>query len=397
MHMDNSIIFFSNSVNTQVRTQALLRIFRRASYPVELIAWKRGPADNTNPLDLAHAKLTEIPAGSILSFLIKACIYSLSRRGAVYFTNDVRMIPLIIFLAHLKKGVSIYDSKELPIVTAYVRLAEHRLISKSQILIKLFYRLYKYYEYLCLKGVDGVLCIDTRNDFYYKRVYKINKNVEVIYNVPWFEEKITEKYFEKYYSIYGHENVVIFSGRLYLDKGMKQYLQAIKELKQDIPKLRLIICGRLRMPKEELENIIKEYNITDNVTIMDNMPYDEHVGLLKCCKVGLALMNPNRPKHFFIGPGTARKIFTYMGAGLPVIISKGHFSRIVEEEQAGITVRYDNIQDLVGALRRLLTDETYRRQLAGNALRVFELKYNLAQEEKKVLGVLARARQAEKI
>ena len=110
--------------------------------------------------------------------------------------------------------------------------------------------------------------------------------------------------------------------------------------------------------------------------------------MLSICKIGLALFNPNNLKFKYLNSGTSRKIFTYMLCGLPIVASKMPLNKVVEEEQCGFLVNYNNLKEIYNACFKLLTDEKLWSKFSANAKNAILTKYNWEKEEEKILNVL---------
>jgi len=65
----------------------------------------------------------------------------------------------------------------------------------------------------------------------------------------------------------------------------------------------------------------------------------------------------------------SNKLFEYLMAGLPVVVSDfPEMRRIVEEYEVGIVVNPDDLADIAGAVKRLISDRTLYQRLRRNAL-----------------------------
>jgi glycosyltransferase involved in cell wall biosynthesis len=95
-----------------------------------------------------------------------------------------------------------------------------------------------------------------------------------------------------------------------------------------------------------------------------------------------------------LGKGTARKIFTYMQAGIPIVSTRfTEVAKVVEEEHCGILVDPSSPQEIAAAVETLLTEPTLARQMGEQGKRAILSKYNWELEERKVVGLYDRVRQ----
>lgn len=106
---------------------------------------------------------------------------------------------------------------------------------------------------------------------------------------------------------------------------------------------------------------------TANVFLPGYVNNEEIHALLGIAKVGLITANGN----FEAVPN---KLFTYMSGGLPVLSSLiGETRQLIDKEKIGIN--YDGASELVSVIKMLNRDEGLHREMAGNAQKLFDSKF----------------------
>ena len=113
-----TVALFSNSARLTVRTADMARVLSRQGCFLEIISWQRGSADIPNHEGLGPHHQVMIPARNVLAFLLKSFLRARRFAGKIYLTMDIRFLPLLFLLARLRPAIVIYDSQELPSVTA---------------------------------------------------------------------------------------------------------------------------------------------------------------------------------------------------------------------------------------------------------------------------------------
>lgn len=104
-----------------------------------------------------------------------------------------------------------------------------------------------------------------------------------------------------------------------------------------------------------------------NVFLPGYVNNEEINALLRCAKVGLITANGG----FEAVPN---KLFTYLSGGLPVLSSLvGETSKLIDREKIGIN--YDNVSELIEAIRMLSYDNALLKQMASNAQELFDSEY----------------------
>jgi glycosyltransferase involved in cell wall biosynthesis len=180
------------------------------------------------------------------------------------------------------------------------------------------------------------------------------------------------------------EPVAIYVGSLSKGRGLEVLLQAGELLKRAYPEARLQVFGPL-----EFAGVREDYTSVDRwqtygVEYRGVVDHREVSRWLRRASVGLIpwLSTPNHVK------GTPVKLFEYMLAGLPVVVSDfGVMGRIVRETGCGLLVAPGDPDALSGAVEALLKDPVKAARMGEMGRRAVLEKYNWASEEKKLLAL----------
>ncbi|MFW6224135.1 MAG: glycosyltransferase, partial [Bacteroidota bacterium] len=71
------------------------------------------------------------------------------------------------------------------------------------------------------------------------------------------------------------------------------------------------------------------------------------------------------------------KTFEYIAFGLPAVCSDvGHMGRITREYNTGIAVAPDQISEIAGAMKKLISDTSLYSTQRSNCLVLYEKKFN---------------------
>ena len=73
-----------------------------------------------------------------------------------------------------------------------------------------------------------------------------------------------------------------------------------------------------------------------------------------------------------------------MFCGIPIIASKMPLCRIIEDENCGILVDYNNMSEIYNACRKLISDDILWQKYSYNARRAIMNKYNWEKEKVKL-------------
>jgi len=154
--------------------------------------------------------------------------------------------------------------------------------------------------------------------------------------------------------------------------------------------LLLIGAGNPKKPDPgPLEKIIRA---RPHIISLPFLPYDTMMAYLSCAKVGLALFHPQEGRYPLISLGNSRKIFTYMQAGIPVIVSRHPaMARIVAETGCGLVVNEDSPLEIAQAIAYLMENPEPAREMGRRGRAALEKQYNWKVEEPKFLEGVYRS------
>ena len=152
------------------------------------------------------------------------------------------------------------------------------------------------------------------------------------------------------------EDIVLSVGRLSEEKGHDILLRAYALVRMDFPSWRLILAGD-GPQRETLEALAAELGLSEVAQFIGRTPQIESW-------YGRASIVA-QPSRF---EGFPNAVLEAMGMGAAVISTdcRSGPSELIKSEENGILVPVDNVAELAGALRRLMSDP-HRRAMLGNA------------------------------
>jgi len=171
---------------------------------------------------------------------------------------------------------------------------------------------------------------------------------------------------------------IFFGGYIYEHRGFDFMLKAI----EDLDRIRLLIGG-----------------VGPDVDMFNNLPEKlkgkvEYIGFIPTYKMLLELTNNSDILFRFNNPvvpnskyGSPNKLFEAMMCGKPIIVnSEIAASRIVDEEDCGITLPYGNVNELKKAIILLRDSPELRHKLGTNGRKAYEQKYSWNIMEERLLN-----------
>jgi len=363
---------------TTVHSPFDVRIFHKecktltkAGYEVFLIAQhdKEEIVDGVHIIPIPKAR-NRIQRITLLS--IKALSNTLKLKADVYHFHDPELLPVGILLKLLTGKKVIYDVHEnVPkqiLNKAWIPLRSNKIISI----------IYRILEKFSLVFIDFIVIAE---DSYIEN-YDDIKNIEKIRNYPLLvhvnnvnkkEKFLTEKW------------GIIYVGGITKLRGVFELIEAVKILKTDKHyNILLKLVGPFYPSQllKEVTNLIKEYEILDNIEIFGEIPHSKVFNVLSDSQIGIAILHPD-PNYVDSIP---TKLFEYMLAGLPVIASNFPlWKEIVEGNNCGICVDPLDPKEIAKAIKYLIDHPDEARKMGENGRKAVLEKYNWENESKKLL------------
>lgn len=171
-----------------------------------------------------------------------------------------------------------------------------------------------------------------------------------IFNKPFDDNKLEQP-------IIAHDGILPFN------RGLREMVDSIKQLKKKYPWIQLRIIGDVSgEEKVYLDQQIQAFNLANNIQITGWVPYEEVPLYLKDCAIGL-ILKTEKPINNLLG-GPAIKLFNYLASGMAVIDAGLHEStRFLNETKSGISLKERSPETISEAISYLIENknllETY--------------------------------------
>lgn len=285
--------------------------------------------------------------------------------ACIYHFHDPELLPIGLKLKKAGKKV-IFDSHEF----YGEQIAGKKYIPK--LLRLLLIKAYKKYEKYVCKRLDAVIQVCTLDgkDYFENRA----KRTEFIANYPVYQSnvKIKKEEFES-------RDSVVHVGTLSYNRGIYHLVYAAKAANT-----KLILAGNFISPKYQ-----SELSATDQFSNVDYKGFinkDEMEDIFNQSFAGIStLLNVNQYHKIDTLP---TKVYDYMAAGLPVVISKTkHSVEMVEKYRFGITVNPKEVNEIKDAILFLRENKAVAREMGENGRKAFKRFFNWQIEERKLINL----------
>lgn len=240
------------------------------------------------------------------------------------------------------------------------------------------------FENLLLKYVDWVITVSEELVKKFKKHKQIN--AVAIYNSRMLNEifqKKETKELKKELNISDDDFIIGYIGALSKKRGIDNLIKSIKYI--DDKNAKVLIVGGPENEVKTLRALAEKEDAMDKVILTGHIPYFEVIPYFSLLNVGTVLFQP-LPNHLIAAPN---KLFEYMSAGLPLIVSDfPEMKRIVVDESGcGTAVDPTNPEKIAGAITYILEHPKGANKMGENGRRAVEEKYSWERMDAKLIKV----------
>jgi glycosyltransferase involved in cell wall biosynthesis len=197
---------------------------------------------------------------------------------------------------------------------------------------------------------------------------------------------VSEVEIERLRQSHKDSQVLVYAGGLSEAKGIDVALRALAQAAQRIQNLKLLLIGQVG--NSGWQQQIGDLGLASHVEVLQWQSYAAMFQYLLIARLALALYQPHG--QALVSRRNARKIFTYMHAGLPIIAPDfGGPGEIVEQEGCGLLVDTTDPSRVANAIIALLSNPADAREMGERGRRAVLSKYNWELEQKKLVAAYA--------
>lgn len=203
-----------------------------------------------------------------------------------------------------------------------------------------------------MRNASGVIAV-SEYEAKYDRMMR-SDNIDVIYNGMNFDEfkNLDNISYDKIDQPY-----ILYLGRLDKLKGINHIIEAFSKLPPEFSNYKLVIAGKINDYKKTLDEIIQKHNLKDRVVFTGFIKQSEKIALFKDASL---FVNPVK----YMG-GVSLTVFESILAGTPVVVTR-QSGELVEKIDAGLIVKYADIDGLKDAMIKSLTDKKLTQKQLKN-------------------------------
>jgi glycosyltransferase involved in cell wall biosynthesis len=360
---------------TDQRVHKVCQSLHEAGYAVKLIGTRKKLSLPLHQREYSTRRIHMLFQRKIFfyaEFNLRLFLELLFSRADIFLGNDLDTMPANWLAARLKRKPLVYDTHEY--YMAMAGLDGKRIRKKIWQGIEGFiFPRVKYIYTICESFCD-----------LYARDY--HKKLIAVRNVPYLHPKNiyhnSEKVSEVKSLIPENRKVLIFQGAgINQHRGAEELVLAMKYL--DPHKFHLLIIGGGDM-FQQIRQMIIANNLEERITILPKVPFEVLREITPFANLGLSFDKADNLNHRF---GLPNKIFDYIHAGLPVLVSRlVELEKIVNEYQIGTFIDSHEPGHIASRIEKLFEDTQQLEIWKTNTKRAKQ-ELNWEKESKIVLSI----------
>ncbi|MDN3643788.1 glycosyltransferase family 4 protein [Lutimonas halocynthiae] len=351
-------IIVSNSLRKDPRVIKQIRCALDAEIDVYFIGFK-DKFYNKEFLDSVgcHISIVDTYVGQLKSTLKKLIRkfhhfylpvkYMIKIKPDIIHANDFDTLIQAYVASKIVGSKLLYDSHE--VCAENIGITDKKIQKKVIIIIEKF----------IVERIDVMVSVSNAAAEYFREKYKI-KILEVITNVPYkskieFPEEKDKDNFE-----------VLYQGLMLRGRGYEEFVKSGEFIDSNI---KLVLRGYGSI-EDDLKNIILNNNLEKKVRFDGPVEVKDIVMKASCSHLGIVL---TQPVNINFKLTVSNKIFEYLQAGLPVLMSDIPEHRYLNEKfNFGIIITDFTSKEIANAINSLALNRLEYNRLRNNAIKAAE-------------------------
>lgn len=293
-----------------------------------------------------------------IQYVLASVVYAKS--CAAVHCNDLNTLPIgyIIKKFYNKDVKIIYDAHEY----------ETEVGNLSGMAKKFM----KFLEGYLIKHADKVITVSDSIAEEYAKLYAIPKP-DLVLNTPPYQKIEKKDIFRQTFEISKEETIFLYQGGLSRGRGIEVLLDTFKS-----SGLTVVFMGY-----GPLEPLVKQYaNEYKNIYFHNAVKPEVLLDYTSSADVGISTIENSCLSYYYCLPN---KIFEYLMADIPVIVSNLYEMRkLVEEQQVGVVLEENSPEGLKGAITKVLALD---KSLLKENIKKMKKIYNWEEQEKSLIKV----------
>lgn len=361
----------TNDLLTDQRVHRICSSLENRNYSVKLVGRRKKTSFALSNRSYACKRLRLLFEKGPLFYAeynFRLFLFLLFSKADLLISNDLDTLPANFLISKIKGVPLVYDSHEY--FTEVPELLERKRTRS----------IWMWIEKQCIAGHSAYLTVSKPIAEAYRERYSIEmsviRNLPISYSKNEFHlsaESIIEK---------GDKKLILYQGSVNVDRGLEEMMDAMEFL----PDFKLVICGDgdilqdLIIMKEGLD--WKERIILTGNIVLENLPqYSIQADL------GISIEKLKGLSYTYALPN---KVFDYLQAGLPVLVSSmPEVVKLNDEFKFAVVIDQVAPKEIALAINEMFKSEEHYLSIAKNAEKAAQV-LNWKSEEAKLIPVFER-------
>ena len=236
---------------------------------------------------------------------------------------------------------------------------------------------------MIMKNADTVIAVSNFMKDLATKIGVQEDKIKVIYNSTDFvnKENIDDKKIQDLKNKYGQDKkIVVTSCRLTAWKGVDGIIKILPKLKEKVGAINFLVLGD-GPEMDNLKKLAHERGVENEVHFLGRVQHSETFGYFKAAD--LYILNTNYE-------GLSHALLDVMEVGAPIITTNvGGNPEVIESEENGILVEYNNEEELLDACEKVLNDEELQNKFVQNSKEKLN-KFRWENTVKETISVLSK-------
>lgn len=305
-----------------------------------------------------------------VELLVRFIVGAVRMKPTVVHAHDLNALPIGYLISRLTGAKLIYDAHEM--------WSEQEIQNSLPRYIRVIGR---WFEKRYSRRADAAISVSEGIADEMQRRFNLEK-VNVVRNLPSHHPvDRSESPLRRHLAIDSQDFIVLYQGALSSGRGVECLIEAFLQL--DDPRLQLVLLGNGPL-KADLEEAVPPTELNSRVHFISAVPHAELLYWTAGADTGVHPMVGSCLNHKLALPN---KLFEYLQAGLPIIVSDmPEMATFVRKEKIGLVFEDGNAEELARNIAALSEDHDLVDTFRAEARRVAAIE-NWENESQKLSAI----------
>lgn len=366
--MKTIIVSVTNDLATDQRVKKVCRFLVSKGFRVTMTGVIRPYSRPLPPMDFdTHRFKVFFQKGFLFyaEYNIRLFFYLFYQNPNIFVSNDLDTLLPNYLVSNLKKRPLVYDSHEYFLGSA--EIAHRKWVKKVWQII----------EKNIFPRLKNVITVNESIAKLYEQDYGIKP--AVVHNFPPKQNHESNKT-RKALNLPEDKKIILMQGSgINIHRGAEELVKAMQPI-YGLRNVHLLFIGGGDV-WEELQELTLKLNLTDRITFLPRMPFEQMMEYTRLCDLGISIDKPVSLNYQFSLPN---KLFDYIAAGLPVLSSPlTEVKKIVETYDVGLCIERHEEDHIARMISNMFADKQRYNNWKNNTV-IAHSALNWENEEEKL-------------